>query len=61
MYDVFRTGKQININACCKEFDISVSTFRRYMAFLREYFHNVHAQEIVYDPVKTEYKLSKKV
>ena len=60
MYDDLRLGKKVAINECCTEFKISVSTFRRYMAFLRAYFAEVYAQEIVYDSFTAEYKLLKK-
>ena len=59
MYDDLRLGKKVAINECCTEFKISVSTFRRYMAFLRAYFAEVYAQEIVYDAEHTEYRVRK--
>ena len=59
MYDDLRLGKKLTINGCCTEYHISVSTFRRYMAFLRGYFWEAYAQEIIYDSFSTEYKLLK--
>lgn len=49
MYDKLKNGKFISLNDCCTEYGISVPTFRRYVAFLREYFSEVYAKEIVYD------------
>lgn len=57
MYDKLRTGKKIKINDCCGEFGISVSTFRRYVAFLRAYFNEYYAQEVVYLPQTEEYAI----
>lgn len=57
MYDQFRTGKKVEIAACCQEYDISISTFRRYIAFLRGYFNEFYGREIVYLPQTAEYVL----
>ena len=57
LYDKFRKGKKIKITECCGEYGISVSTFRRYIAFLRGYFNEFYGQEIVYLPQTMEYVL----
>ena len=58
MYDKLKAGKKIRINECCGEFQISVSTFRRYIAFLRGYFNEYCAKEIIYDANQAVYFLS---
>lgn len=57
MYDALSKGRKLRINECCGEYDISVSTFRRYMAFLRNYFAEFYAKDIVYIPETAEYRL----
>lgn len=57
MYDKFKLGKKVKIGECCGEFNISVSSFRRYIAFLRYYFDEFYGQEIVYLPETSEYVL----
>ncbi len=57
LYDKFKEGKKVKINECCGEYNISVSTFRRYIAFLRGYFNEFYGQEIVYSAVTCEYRL----
>lgn len=59
MYDWLRKGKSVRITECCQEFEISVSTFRRYIAFLRTYFMQEYGKEIVYDPKEEKYLLQK--
>lgn len=60
MYDKLRSEKPLRINEACTEYEISVSTFRRYMAFLRGYFGEIYGQEIVYDAVTAKYFLKLK-
>ena len=60
LYDQFRTGKRVKITECCQEYDISISTFRRYIAFLREYFNEFFGHEIIYMPQTSEYMLNTK-
>lgn len=57
MYDILKSGGGIKITECCGEYAISLSTFRRYIAFLREYFEEIYAKEIVYDPGTEIYRL----
>lgn len=48
MYDDLLSGEIIRIDVCCAEFGISVSTFRRYIACLRDFLDEKHSREIVY-------------
>ncbi len=57
MYDAVRLGSGIRISDCCSAYDISVATFRRYMAFLRGYFSEMYGSEIVYDQQAMLYRL----
>ena len=57
MYDFLNEGKEIRINDCCGEYDLSLSTFRRYIAFLRGYCGEMYGKEIVYDPEREVYVL----
>ena len=57
MYDKFMAVKKLKIFECCGEYNISVSTFRRYIAFLRAYFDEFYGYEIVYSPETAEYVL----
>lgn len=57
MYDNLLGGKEVNINNCCADYGISVSTFYRYIAVLREYVWEKRKQEIVYDQKLNSYKL----
>ena len=59
LYDEFLSGKNIKIYDCCREYGISVSTFRRYMCFLRGYFSEIYGGEIVYDSKILSYYLKK--
>lgn len=59
LYDKFREGKKLKIVECCDEYGISVSTFRRYIAFLREYFSEYDGREIIYISESAEYSLKK--
>lgn len=61
MYDELRGGMGIRLNEWCAEYNLSVSTFRRYIAFLRGYFVGVTGAEIVYDSVNEMYVLRKNV
>lgn len=57
MYDVFREGGGIKISDCCGKYQISIATFRRYIAFLRGYFAEVHGKEIIYDAENMQYSI----
>ncbi len=57
LYDELRAGKGIRITECCGKYEISVATFRRYIAFLRGYFGELYGREIVYDAEKAAYFL----
>lgn len=59
MYDDLRLLKPIKIDECCTQYNISVPTFRRYMSFLRIYFSEVYAMDIIYDSELIAYYLSK--
>lgn len=57
MYDTLRGGDPLKIADCCGAYEISVATFRRYIAFLRGYFNEVYGMEIKYDAESSEYRL----
>ncbi|HJB92748.1 MAG TPA: hypothetical protein H9708_02210 [Candidatus Borkfalkia stercoripullorum] len=57
MYDALRSGAGVKITDCCGRYEISVATFRRYIAFLRGYVAEVCGREIVYDPGSAVYIL----
>ena len=57
LYDKFKRGQEVKIDECCSQYDISISTFRRYIAFLRGYFNEFYGQEIKYDTEGTKYIL----
>ena len=57
MYDALRSGAGIRLTECCGKFEISVATFRRYIAFLRGYFNEVYGSEVVYDAEPAVYRL----
>lgn len=59
LYDEFRQGRTVCIDECCNSYGISVPTFRRYLALLREYFMECHAHDIIYDPMKMSYHISR--
>jgi len=57
MYDDLLEDKEVNINRWCADYGISVSTFYRYIAVLREYVWEKRKQEIVYDQKINSYKI----
>jgi len=57
MYDDLLEDKEVNINRWCADYGISVSTFYRYIAVLREYVWEKLKQEIVYDQKINSYKI----
>lgn len=61
MYDELRGGAGIRLAECCGRYEISVATFRRYIAFLRGYFNEVRGSEIVYDSASAEYRIKRGV
>ena len=58
MYDTLRSGKPIRINECMGDYDISIATFRRYIAFLRVYFIENSGQDVEYDSAAGEYRIA---
>lgn len=57
MYDKLRGGMGITIAECCGYYEISVATFRRYIAFLRGYFSETCGRDLIYDPDAAVYRL----
>ncbi len=57
MYDALRAGDGLRISDCCGRYEISVATFRRYIAFLRGYCNEILGREIVYDPSAAVYRM----
>lgn len=60
MYDDLLSGKAIKIGECCGVYHISVSTFRRYIACLREFLAERRRGEILYHHETQEYLWQKK-
>ena len=58
MYDRLREGGGIKLCDWCAEYCFSVATFRRYIAFLRDYFAESCGGEVVYDIVVGLYVLT---
>ncbi len=57
MYDSLRSGQGIAIKDCCNVYRISVATFRRHIAFLRDYVMEASGREIIYDASLSRYRL----
>ena len=57
MYDALRSGAGVKITDCCGRYEISVASFRRYIAFLRVYVAELCGRENVYDPGSVVYIL----
>lgn len=55
MCEKLKNDKPIVIEETCQEYGISVPTFRRYIATLRDFFWDTYQMEIVYDVKKKEY------
>ena len=56
--DDLKNGKKIHIESCCMEYDISVPTFRRYVAMLRNFFWEKYRRAIVYVSAEKAYALA---
>lgn len=55
LYEKFFEGEEVSIDQVCKECGISIPTFRRYIATLRDFFWEKHQKEIKYDIKKKVY------
>ncbi len=60
LYDRLRAGLNITIADCCGRYEISVATFRRYIAFLRGYFGETCGRDLIYDAEAGVYRLKEK-
>jgi len=59
LYDTLKSDEPVFINYFCLNYDISVPTFRRYLAFVREYLWENYLIEVVYDKLQKCYRISK--
>ena len=59
--DQLEKGRMLKINECCGEFEISIPTFRRYVATLREFFWERYRIDLMYDASKKAYRLLKEI
>ena len=59
LYDAFTKGEPVTVEKCCKAYDISIPTYRRYIALLRDYFMEEYNYEIVYSKSRNTYYLRK--
>ena len=59
LYDAFMKGEPVEIETCCTAYNISVPTFRRYIALLRDYFIEEYNYDLLYSKSKNYYYLRK--
>ena len=59
MYDSLLAGGSVNLEEAREHYNISVPTFRRYIALLRDFFGEVHSKNLVYDRANNRYVLEK--
>ena len=57
MCEKLQSGCGLQIEDCCNEYGISVPTFRRYIAILRNFFIEKYNSEIKYDQKSKEYRI----
>jgi len=57
MYDALLSGQELNVTQCCQKFNISVSTFYRYINTVRAFVWEKDLTEVYYDPKTLTYKL----
>ena len=55
MCEKLKGNHPITIDGACRDYGISVPTFRRYISTLRDFFWDTFQIEIVYDGKKKEY------
>lgn len=55
MCEKLKNHKSLVIEETCQEYGISVPTFRRYIAMLRDFFWDTFQTEIVYDVKNKKY------
>ncbi|MBQ8884993.1 MAG: hypothetical protein IJY62_01270 [Clostridia bacterium] len=60
MYEELLKGNPLCIDNCLVEYRISVPTFRRYLALLREFFAERHGADIRYDKTEKGYYLERR-
>jgi len=59
IYTKLMDGNSIKSEECCNEYQISMPTFYRYLAFLRNYFCEELGAELIYDKKSEQYFLQK--
>ena len=57
MYEDLLNGKTVTIKEYCEKFNISSSTFYRYILTIREYLWESKLKEVIYDVKKHGYKI----
>ena len=59
MYDDLTANARLSAKECCVRYKISLSTFHRYLADLREFAWESKGEEIVYDAESKTYSIAK--
>ncbi|MBQ2909057.1 MAG: hypothetical protein IKC33_01315 [Clostridia bacterium] len=59
MCEDLKKGKPIRFDECLQKYKISVPTFRRYIAVLRDFFIEELGKEIIYVPTEKCYRVKK--
>jgi len=57
LYDRFKQNEDVRLNVICGEFNISESTFHRYIENIRNYVWEKYKQEIVFFKCDNCYRL----
>lgn len=57
MCEDLKKGNPLRLEECLQRYGISVPTFRRYIALLRDFFMEVHGKEIKYYPAEKSYRV----
>lgn len=57
MCESLKNGESITIDSCCREYKISIPTFRRYISALRDFFWEKYNAEIEYNANEKVYNL----
>lgn len=57
LYDKLNCGEVLRRDEVLREYEISISTFRRYIALLREYYRDCYGKDVVYVSKTETYRL----
>ncbi|MBQ4587061.1 MAG: hypothetical protein IJB13_04650 [Clostridia bacterium] len=59
MCENLKKGNPLRLEECLQRYGISVPTFRRYIALLRDFFMEELSKEIIYVPTERCYRVKK--